>query len=308
MRKLIIGIAIVAILTGLSLSQAINLGHNGMNTKTGTGNVQFELGNPLPQINDTVKIYKTKNPIVTVEHVKEIGNIFGFADSIPGEANPGTIGMVNGEKHLLVYNKSGAVWYAIPSKMHPVVDTQPNLPDEETAKKLAADFLAAKGFLPQDAKLNDVVADKQITADKGTDKILQSFNVTLQVRYQREINGMPVVGPGSKLKVFIGNNNEVVGLFKVWRDIEPYPEIHIKTPEQAYSDLVAGNDIVQMRIGGDKVIIKDAALGYWMEPADQEQTNVLPVYIFKGDIIDSNLGYLGQYTGYVYATEGGKLS
>ncbi|AKB27132.1 hypothetical protein MSSIT_0413 [Methanosarcina siciliae T4/M] len=307
MRKLIIGLGIMATLAVLSFGQATNFGSNVINTKDG-GSVQYELEGSLPSINDTVKIYTIRNSIVTTESVAEIGSKFGFVNCSPSNADPGTIGMFDGEKHLSVYEKSGAIWYVIPSKMDPVVDMQPNLPDDETAKKIATDFLVSTNCLPQDSKFNEIVADQQITAEKGTDKVIQSYNTTLQVRYQREINGIPVVGPGSKLKVFIGDNNGVVGMFKVWRDVMPDINIKIKTPEKAYSDLVEGNDIVlPVRADGDKVIIKNVTLGYWMEPADKEQTNVLPVYIFKGDVIDSNGKYSGQYEGYVYATEGGLI-
>lgn len=306
MRKLmlVIGIGVMAMMTVL-LASAISFGGNTISTKDEL-NIQYELESSLPTIdNNTVKIYIIPKPIVNIKSVAEIGKKFGFVNCSPSNADPGTIGMFDGKKHLFVYEKSGAIWYAIPSKMHPVVNTQLNLPDEEVAKKIATNFLVSTNCLPLDAKFSDVVADKQITAEKGTDKLIQSYNTTLQVRYQREINGIPVVGPGSKLKVFIGDNDEVVGMFKVWRDVEPYTEIKIKTPEKAYSDLLEGNDVVvPVRIDGDKFIIKDVRLGYWMEPADKEQTNVLPVYIFKGDIIDSNTGFLGHYETYIYATEG----
>ncbi|MFZ2070959.1 MAG: hypothetical protein WAV32_05095, partial [Halobacteriota archaeon] len=98
------------------------------------------------------------------------------------------------------------------------------------------------------AKINKVLADQQVTAKKGSNEIINKYNVTLQVQFTRQINDMPVIGSGNKLKVFIDEGGEVVGLFKVWRDFEPYKYVKIKTPEQAYNDLVTGNDTMYMLI------------------------------------------------------------
>lgn len=265
----------------------------------------FILETNFPIVNDTIEVFKAKTPIVTPEYVEEIGEKLGFAGDA-GAANPGTIGMVdnNGFRHLMVYEASGAIWYAIPSKMHPVVTSQPNLPSAEEAKSIASEFLYSRGLIQEGevAKINKVVADQQITAKKGSNEIINNYNVTLQVQFTRQINDMPVIGPGNKLKVFIGEEGEVVGLFKVWRDYEPYKYVKIKTPEQAYNDLVAGNDTMyNVRAGGDKVVIKEVYLAYWMEPADSEQKYILPVYVFEGDDIDSELGYLGPFTECVLA-------
>jgi hypothetical protein len=262
----------------------------------------FILETNFPAVSDTIEIFRVKTPIVTQGYVEEIGKKLAFAGDA-GAANPGTIGMVDGDgdnlRHLMVYEASGAIWYAIPSKMHPVVASQPNLPSEEEAKSIATEFLYSKGLIKEGkvAKINKVVADQQVTAKKGFNEIISEYNVTLQVQFARAINNLPVIGPGNKLKVFIGEGGEVVGLFKVWRDFEPYKNVKVKTPEQAYKDLVAGNDTMyNMRVGGDKVVIKEIYLAYWMEPADSEQKYILPVYVFAGDDIDSELGYLGPFT------------
>lgn len=262
----------------------------------------FILETNFPTVNDTIEIFKAKTPIVTPEYVEEIGKKLGFPGDA-GAANPETIGMIDGDgdnlRHLMVYEASGAIWYAIPSKMHPVVTSQPNLPSEEEAKSIATEFLYSRGLIQESeaAKINKVVADQQVTAKKGSNEIISKYNITLQVQFARQINNMPIIGPGNKLKVFIGEGGEAVGLYKVWRNFEPYKYVKIKTPERAYKDLVTGNDTMyNTRAGGDKVVIREVYLAYWMKSADSEQKYILPVYVFGGDDIDPELGYLGPFT------------
>ncbi len=42
------------------------------------------------------------------------------------------------------------------------------------------------------------------------------------------------------MAVIIGNNNEIVGVIKSWRNVVPSGYMKIKTPEQAYEELIAG--------------------------------------------------------------------
>ena len=68
------------------------------------------------------------------------------------------------------------------------------------------------------------------------------------------------------MAVIIGNNNEIVGVIKSWRDVVPSGYMKIKTPEQAYEELIAGKGMqpsMEMKI--DKVIINAISIGYWME-------------------------------------------
>lgn len=199
------------------------------------------------------------------------------------------------------------LWYRVADKMHPVVYSQPNLPSDDDAGKIATEFLRNRGLLPEGAVFDRVTADQQITAVKGSDEVITSYNVTLQEVFARKIDNLPVVGPGHKLKVFIGNNSEVIGLFEVWRDIEPYRDVALKTPEAAYDDLVAGNVMVATRAVYGNVTIGDVYLAYWMEPADSRQGYVLPVYVFKGDVTNKAIDGTVPFTGYVRAVQDGGI-
>lgn len=313
MRKVIPGLlAIVVLVSVIQMVHPLYGQSESHVIATKSGSAQtFTLAASFPVVNDTIEVFKVvKTPEVTPEYVEGIGKKLGFTGSA-GDSDPGTIGMVDEieRRHLQVYMDSGGMWYRVADKMHPVVYSQPDLPSDVDAGRIATEFLHNRDLLPEGAVFDRVTADQQITAVKGSDEVVSSYNVTLQAIFARKINNLPVVGPGHKLKVFIGNNSEVVGLFKVWRDIEPYRDVALKTPEAAYDDLVAGNVMVATRAAYTygNVTIRDVYLAYWMEPADSRQEYVLPVYVFKGDATDKEIDGIVPFTGYVLAVQDGEI-
>ena len=310
MRKIILGLLAIVMLA--SVIQTVHPFYGQSEsyvTATKSGSAQtFTLAASFPVVNDTIKVFEVRTPEVTPEYVEGIGRKLEFTGSA-GDSNPGTIGMVDEieRRHLQVYMDSGGIWYCVLDKMHPVVDLQPDLPSDDDAERIATEFLHNRDILPEGAVFDRVIADQQTTAVKGSDEVVSSYNVTLQAIFARKINNLPVVGPGNKLKVFIGDNSEVVGLFRVWRDIEPYKDVALKTPEAAYDDLVADNVVVATRAAGDEVTIKEVYLAYWMEPADSRQEYVLPVYVFEGDATNKEIDGIVPFTGYVRAVQDGEI-
>ncbi|MHC1757090.1 MAG: hypothetical protein AB9861_16945 [Methanosarcina sp.] len=308
-NKMLVLAGIVSILTIFGISMALH-------TQAGTvfptseanidSSVEFTLETSFPELESTFPVLETKSPVVSSEYVEEIGQRYGFTGEA-GPAGTGKIGMLSedGTEHLIVYEKSGAIFYSVPEKMSPVVSSQPDLPSDAEAIKIAESFLAEMNLLPSDAKLDKVVADKQLESEKSTGKVLKEYDTVLQViASAREINGIPIVGPGNKIKVYVGEKGEVVGLFKAWKDVETSKEkVNIKTAETAYTELQNGKAMfLTANLDTiDKVSIKNIYLAYWMEPAGEEQDSALPVYVFEGEAIDSESQAV-PFTAYVPAT------
>ena len=247
----------------------------------------FVLNITFPKISDSYLVYKTVTPEVTTDYVEDIGRTFGLT----GTAKPyieatGEICLVDETKgvreQVSVYRYSGAVVYEIPDKGFPTyIDSQPILPSENDAKEIALDYLMNRNLLPRDAEFTNVEVNQII----GNATV--SYNVTLAVRFSRNFNDIPVCGHDG-LSVIIGNNSEVLGLVMNWRAVEPYKEISIKTPEEAYEDLIAGKSVQPpLETMLDQATINEISIGYWMEQRINKQEFVLPVYAFTGTAIDS---------------------
>jgi len=100
-------------------------------------------------------------------------------------------------------------------------DFAPKLPSPEEAVRFTYDFLKANGILPrntEELKLAHVGGLRaQGTIDgKSAGPVIDKL-ITLS--YSRLIDGLPVVGPGSKLVVNIGEGGEVVTLARHWREV-----------------------------------------------------------------------------------------
>jgi hypothetical protein len=298
-----------------------------------SGNPSFELAATDLPTNNTMMVYKVENPVVTTDSVREMGRKLGFegdAGYIDGETKIAMLDEGAEEvRQVSVWVNSGAVEYAIvyPDKLYP--PERPNLPSEEEAGQIAIDFLARSGLLPADATEGGGCEVEVVTGgtygierevpEEGVEEempeegmedggetgpeVVEEYVAHLLVRFHRQIDGFSVTGPGNQLGVRIGDEGEVVTILKVWREVTPYNEVVIKTPEQAYQELKSGAGSYDVPLDCEKVVVEQVYLAYWMEPLDQHQENVVPVYEFKGKCLDKDGEYLEDFTGWCEAVK-----
>jgi len=289
-----------------------------------SGNPTFELAATDLPPNNTMMVYKVENPVVTIDSVREIGGKLGFEGSagyIDGDTKIAMLDEGAEEvRQLSVWVDSGAVEYAIvyPDKLYP--PEPPNLPSEEEAKQIAIDFLAQSGLLPPDSTVGasyeaEVVAggtygiEQEVpeeVAEEGGEiepEVVEEYVAHLLVRFHRQIDGFPVTGSGNQLGVRIGGEGEVITILKVWREVTPYNEVVINTPEQAYQELKSGAGSYDVPLDCEQVVVEQVYLAYWMEPLDQHQEYVVPVYEFKGKCLDKDGEYLEDFTGWCEAVK-----
>ena len=249
---------------------------------------KFTLNTALPDVNESYVIYRTVTPDVSDEYVKKMGERFDtYGKAEKKSESTGRIQIIDntGEESrcLSVYERSGGIVYEIPEKAFPAfVESQPILPSKAEAREIATNFLKTRNLLPEDAEIESVEVDKIYKEYMiGHEGPTLSYNMTLDVHYSRNFNGIPVYG--DELSVIIGDKGEVVEVIKSWRDVQPYKEVKIKTPELAYSDLIASRFArPPTKNLYEKVVVEDIHIGYWMEPRITEQKVVLPVYVFSG--------------------------
>jgi hypothetical protein len=101
-------------------------------------------------------------------------------------------------------------------------DYAPKLPERDAAIKATEDFLRTNNLFPKDSRelklvhyggiRSNTVIDGQ-KAGPITDKLIT-------VTYGRLVDGLPVIGPGSKLVANIGEGGELVGLVYRWRRLD----------------------------------------------------------------------------------------
>ncbi|MDD5322423.1 MAG: hypothetical protein PHD43_17790 [Methylococcales bacterium] len=163
-------------------------------------------------------------------------------------------------------------------------DFKPELPSTEEALKAAEVFLEENKLLPANpselkiAHIGGLRATTVINGQQAGPVIDKLITLT----YSREINGLPVIGPGSKMILDIGEKGEVMGLIRHWRELSP--KVREISPEEIYS-LDEAQRLAKLQISkefGEKATFE--LLGSQTAYFDNNGRLLQPVYAFQTKI------------------------
>lgn len=257
---------------------------------------KFSLTAEFPETPNSCTLYRAVPATLTAG---EVANRLGLSGEVSERS--GEFYLIDTSKDpeewLSVYAHSGAVAYHIPDRELPAeVTRQPDLPADAEAEEIARAFLAKTGMASSDARVVEIAVNQRHEVwSSGGDEPEASYDVTVAVRFGRSLDGLPVYG--DEFAVILGDGGDVVGLVKTWREVEPEGSVAVRSPEEAYADLLASRTIGPAAY--DRVTIESITLGYWMEPRGVVQDTVRPVYAFTGTAVRD--GASEPYVGYVSA-------
>lgn len=243
--------------------------------------ISLDNGTTLPKVPNQMMVYKAKSPNVTAKKVSKLADTMGLKGNLIEKDNKFII--KNSSNELEVLKNSGRIFYGDPSRTYGNISDPPlTLPKKEKAIELAEKFLVDKKLQAEDVEFDRVVIDDAeiATKDPNTGEISKKqIDLIMQVMFKREINNTPVVGPGSKLKVYIDDGG-VAGVYKCWRDYEEFREHTILTPLHAFEKL---REKGIHTIAGEMVTVKEIYLAYYAQPAVDKQEYLQPIYVFEVD-------------------------
>ncbi|MEF3254680.1 MAG: hypothetical protein K6348_03825, partial [Deferribacterales bacterium] len=221
--------------------------------------VNISLDTKIPNVPNEMMVYKTRK-IATKEYAIEIGKKFGLQEDVREDEK--NFYVIDKPFELQVYKPSGAIWYADMSRMYGN-EKNPKLPSESEAVDIAKKFLSDRDLM-SGAIFDKIVVDtkKKIILDPNTNKtIYKEEPYDIQVFFRYEIDSVPIVG-GSKLKVYIGNNGDVIGVFKVKRNYESWKSFKIRTPNEALR-ILKERGIHSVKIPIKEAKVKGIYLAYY---------------------------------------------
>ncbi|WP_163708523.1 hypothetical protein [Mangrovibacterium lignilyticum] len=159
---------------------------------------------------------------------------------------------------------------------------RPKLPSPDEANELAMNFLATNRFIDGNRAELKLVhqgglrASSVINGEKAGPVIDKMITLT----YGRIIDEMPVVGPGSKFVVNVGNGGEIVSLVKRWRQVDLQSKTEAKQ-EEIISEEIAlrelKNNIVTNYGEGANYKVLSSQKAYY----DGNGKTLQPVYVFE---------------------------
>lgn len=171
-----------------------------------------------------------------------------------------------------------------------LMQEQQNVTSEADAPQAAMAVLNENGGVPSGAVLSYVKTVYLTGYNIQTGQTTSQTPLLTQVAYSREINGMPVGGPGGIIDISLGENGENLGLLKVWRTATPVGSQKVITADEAIDKLLNG-ELIQTPQDPVNVTINNISLGYYETGASDQQDYFEPVWIFyantsSGDPID----------------------
>jgi hypothetical protein len=161
----------------------------------------------------------------------------------------------------------------------------PKLPGKQAAIKATEDFLRTNGLFPKDngqlklVHFGGIRSNTVIDGNKPgpvTDKLIT-------VTYGRVVDGLPVIGPGSKLVANIGEGGELVGLVYRWRELDTQSKRKVGRDamlSQQEAEEMARRQIQQEYGQGTSYKILGSGKAYY----DNNGKILQPVYVFETEI------------------------
>lgn len=161
----------------------------------------------------------------------------------------------------------------------------PQLPAREEAIKLAEEFLSKNGLMPKNrneltlAHFGGLRAAAVIDGKKAGPVI----DKLITVSYSRRVDDLPVIGPGSKVVVNIGNKGEVTGAIYRWRELNTASrkavEVREAISQQEAEELAKRQIAAEFGADASYKITKSGRAYY-----DNNGGILQPVYMFETDI------------------------
>jgi hypothetical protein len=184
-------------------------------------------------------------------------------------------------------------------------DFEPILPDEEEAEQIAKEFLTENELMPTLLQGEAMITAKILTVAgarpavkgraPGQNDNPVAFDKFKVVTFTRQINGLPVVGPGSKIVVTLGEGGDVESLIRRWRSFTPPVTTAAKSARRSTKATTRLPEVItpQAALDGMKArlsrqfpgksptqleaMIQDMDLAYY----DSNVGAIQPVYVFR---------------------------
>jgi len=240
-------------------------------TVTYSWEVPDETASALPK---QMLVYKFVQKNLSEEDFRALASQLGMSGTVERNEEAARFVMRDGQKELWMEWETGMweYWDYEKSRKDPDPDAIPS--DDEVAR-IATEFLKENGWLPDDFRLQAVT---HLTEGTGFSAPITIGKVAYFYRY---IGDVPVLGV-SRIGVQVGENGEIISIFKFVKDMEPAGNMSLKTVAAAYDEVKSGNAVLTTdNPNVTKAAVQDVNLYYWEDAGSiSDQPYLQPVYVF----------------------------
>ncbi|OPX63225.1 MAG: PKD domain protein [Methanoregula sp. PtaB.Bin085] len=228
----------------------------------------------VPVTSDIVAIYKSVRPEYTKESVSSLAMNLGMSGNIRETPNAFYAGDTDTDQYYFVVQKDTGM---ISFQKFNARSGMPQ-PDRKSIEAVNR-FLQDNNLLPlnslEPAVVNNVGESISSTGER---QISWKTNV---ISYPQMIDGLPVYN--AQFTVEVDSENNIIGLFRNWREYQPYETVILKSPEQAFGELKSHQPQGKKAVKPDNVKVTGISLGYSLQASTDGEEYLQPLYILKGN-------------------------
>jgi len=246
----------------------------------------------LPERLEQAMVYKTVDTTVSKDDALKMAEKFGMSGPVE---EYGTSYFIKGSPYTFEIEKETGymtyTWYGrwMGSNER---DRPEYLPTDEEARKIAGMFLISNDLMPEGAAYSGISHDRgAMLSAEGNETVVADQGTT--VMFTGRLSNLSVVGSG--IYVTLGGDGDVLRIVKRWRDVEPYKEFSILSPEEAIEELRQTGVVTEVR-SPMRAIVDEVKLCYYATPPRTEQPYLKPTYYIHGTVEgESETGTFFQY-------------
>jgi len=240
------------------------------------------LDKTLPDPVEKIMVYKTVPSTYTRQDILSLAQKFNITPigKIKEVSEGSSIASTDGKIQAILHNSGFAEYHNSNRDIANPLDSPGNLPSDNEAIKIATKFLKDRDLLPDGAEFRKIGhSESYHLGNDGNNTLIWK---DVEVWYGRKLNGYPV--EGTQLMLALGSNGDPIEYFTNWRNYQPYQELPVKTPDQAFEELKTKGVSVGMETPG-KVSIDTMYLAYHTLAGADTEEYLEPVWMFKGNVI-----------------------
>jgi hypothetical protein len=229
-----------------------------------------------------VKIYSLQRAGVSTRKVLEFAKQMGL-EAVLEKARLQTekdrIILAQGQILLQCFKESGGIRFIDQSRWM-VDDQKSDLAfDDEKAFEMARAIIKKHKLAKADEFKPLKVTHLHVGSMDEKMKNVQERVIDAGVIFQRMVDGVPVLGPGGKLMIFLDAEGGMTGLEKIWRPIQEV----LRKVEGLREPKLAENQLVRFlkTRGIQKADVESAEFGYFELGWHDRQQTLQPAYVFK---------------------------
>jgi PKD repeat protein len=221
-----------------------------------------------------------ENKVISGDRINVFAGMFGnFTIDIPVPESPHDLRIYRGyfDQYGLLENITGST--------KPISNPIP----ENQAPDLAKNILDAQyGGLPSDAQLQYSSIMSLEKRNQSTGTVVEEIPYETFVSWHRTVDGLRIEGGSDIIQVELGENGEVIRVYKRWRTYEPLGNVSIIPASKAIDKLGSGEVLNPLSSDKEDVGIYNIHLAYYTDGIDKPEVILEPIWVIYGNTTSDN--------------------